>query len=113
MTTHDEQTNTTTTPTADVDPVARPESSSAGTEPSTAQTVQSAADDPSSATMRTDPPPYVKAEPLSARVTESSTAQPNPRRLRTGVLDRRRDRTVDRQIAFRRRRPFKAALALG
>ena len=38
MTTHDEQTNTASTSTADVAPTARPESSSAGREPSTAQT---------------------------------------------------------------------------
>lgn len=35
MTTHDEQTKNTSTSTADVDPSARPESSNAGTEPST------------------------------------------------------------------------------
>ena len=83
MTTHDEQTNTASTSTADVAPTARPESSSAGREPSTAQTDPSAeADNLSSATMRTDSAP-TQGEPLTMG-NESSTAQTEPSEMGTG-----------------------------
>ena len=83
MTTHDEQTNTVSTSTADVAPTARPESSSAGREPSTAQTDPSAeADNLSSATMRTDSAP-TQGEPLTMG-DESSSAQTEPSEMGTG-----------------------------
>ena len=83
MTTHDEQTNTASTSTADVAPTARPESSSAGREPSTAQTDPSAeADNLSSPTMRTDSAPP-QGEPLTMG-NESSTAQTEPSEMGTG-----------------------------
>jgi hypothetical protein len=83
MTTHDEQTNTASTSTADVAPTARPESSSAGREPSTAQTDPSAeADNLSSAKMRTDSAP-MQGEPLTMG-NESSTAQTEPSEMGTG-----------------------------
>jgi len=80
MTTHDEQTNTTTTPTADGDSAARQEYSSAGMEPTTAQPRQSAAAEPSSATMRTDPP---TADDDSAARQEYSSAGMEPATAQT------------------------------
>jgi hypothetical protein len=77
MTTHDEQTNTVSTSTADVAPTARPESTSAGREPSTAQTDPSAeADNLSSATTRTDAAPPQGKPPTMG--DESSSARTDP-----------------------------------
>jgi hypothetical protein len=77
MTTHDEQATSTPNPTA------RPESSSAGTEPPAARTVPSAtSDNPSSATMTTDSPPRQDEPPIvddessMARSEQSQTRNP-------------------------------------
>src|SRR6476646_3677971 len=95
MTTHDEQTNTTTTPTAEDDSAARQEYSSAGMEPATAQPRQSAAAEPSSATMRTDPPTAhddwaarqedssAGMEPATAQPRQSAAAEPSSATMRT------------------------------
>ena len=78
-TTHDEQATSTRTPTA------RPESSSAETEPPAARSVPSAtSDDPSSATMTTnsapreDEPPIVDDESSMARAEQSQTGNVPP-----------------------------------
>ncbi len=77
MTTHDEQTNTVSTSTADVAPTARPESTSAGREPSTAQTDPSAeADDASFGDYTTDSAPTQDEPPTMG--DESSSAQTDP-----------------------------------
>ena len=77
MTTDDEQTSSTSTSTADAAATMRPESSSAGTKPSSAQTEPSAvANDPSLATTTTDAP-RAQGEPL-ATGDESSSAQTDP-----------------------------------
>lgn len=97
MTTHDEQTNTVSTSTADVAPVARPESSRAGREPSTARTDPSAVmDDPSSETMRTDSPP-TQGEPLTTG-SESSTDQIEPSEVGTGSSTARTEPSTDKSL---------------
>jgi len=99
MTTHDEQTNTTTTPTADGDSAARQEYSSAGMEPATAQTRQSAAAaEPSSATVRTDPP-AAQTEP-SGTETGMSTDQSRTNSLFADDTSGFRSRWDDVQAAF-------------
>jgi len=93
MTTHDEQTNTASTSTADVAPTARPESSSAGREPSTAQTDPSAEADNlsnlSSATMRTDSAPMGN---------ESSTGQTEPSEMGTESSPARTEPSTDKSL---------------
>ena len=97
MTTHDEQTNTASTSTADVAPTARPESSSAGREPSTAQTDPSAeADNLSSATMRTDSAP-TQGEPLTMG-NESSTAQTEASEMGTESSPARTEPSTDKSL---------------
>ena len=99
MTTHDEQTNTTTTPTAEDDSAARQEYSSAGMEPATAQPRQSAAAaEPSSATMRTDPP-AAQTEP-SETETGISTDQSRTNSLFADDTSGLRSRWDDVQAAF-------------
>jgi hypothetical protein len=93
MTTHDEQTNTASTSTADVAPTARPESSRAGREPSTAQTDPSAEADNlsnlSSATMRTDSAPMGN---------ESSTGQTEPSEMGTESSPARTEPSTDKSL---------------
>ena len=100
MTTHDEQTNTASTSTADVAPTARPESSSAGREPSTAQTDPSAEADNlsnlSSATMRTDSAP-TQGEPLTMG-NESSTGQTEPSEMGTESSPARTEPSTDKSL---------------
>ena len=98
MTTHDEQTNTTTTPTADDDSAARQEYSSPETAPATAQHRQSAAAEPSSATVRTDPP-AAQTEP-SGTETGMSTDQSRTNSLFADDTSGLRSRWDDVQAAF-------------
>jgi hypothetical protein len=96
MTTHDEQTNSASTSTADAAPTRR-ESSSAGTEPSTTQTEPSAgADNPSSATTRTDAP-RAQGEPL-AMADESSTLPTEPTDSENGASTAETEPPADKTL---------------
>ena len=97
MTTHDEQTNITTTPTADDDSAARQEYSSPETEPATAQHRQSAAAEPSSATMRTEPP---TAQTERSGTETGSTDQSRTNSLFADDTSGLRSRWDDVQAAF-------------
>jgi hypothetical protein len=97
MTTHDEQSNTVSTSTADVAPVARPESSRAGMEPSTARTDPSAVtDNPSSETVSNDSPP-TQREPLTTG-DESSRAPTEASETRTGSSTARTEPSTDESL---------------
>jgi hypothetical protein len=103
MTTHDEQTNSASTSTADAAPTRR-ESSSAGTEPSTTQTEPSAtqtepsaqADNPSSATTRTDAR-RAQGEPL-AMADESSTLPTEPTDSENGASTAETEPPADKPL---------------
>jgi hypothetical protein len=99
MTAHDEQTKTTTSPTADDDSPARQEYSSAGTaEPATGQPAQSVAAEPSAATTRSDTP---AAETESAETaTGTSTEQSRTNSLFADDPSGLRSRWDDVQAAF-------------
>jgi hypothetical protein len=97
MTTHDEQTSSTSTSTADAGATMRPESSSAGTKPPSAQTEPSAAaNDPLLATTTTDLPP-TQGEPL-ATGDESSTSHIEPTDPENGPSTAEAEATADKPL---------------